>query len=95
MISIWNLDSTSVQWLDKRRKISSLRTFNTWHEQRNTWGWTRENMQVPKDWEKWKYAIATDERNKKVRKKEIWQDIKNDTEIWAKCQEYNYSSFSS
>jgi hypothetical protein len=52
-------------------------------------------MQVPKDWEKWKYAIATDERNKKVRKKEIWQDIKNDTEIWAKCQEYNYSSFSS
>jgi hypothetical protein len=67
-------DLTSVQWLYERRKISSLGKFNTGHEQRNTWGWTRKNMQVPKEWEKWKYTIPTDERNKERKKKEKYDN---------------------
>ena len=53
----------------------------------------REKHTIPRDWKKWGYVTSTNEREIE---EGIHQEIKNDTEIQVKWQEYNYtnSSFS-
>jgi hypothetical protein len=62
----------------QERKIISFAKFNSWHQQRNTRTWMRENIQVPGEWGKWKYTTLTHER---MCEEGIHQEIKNVTDI--------------
>ena len=75
----------------QERKISSLTKFNTW---------LKREIQQLKQRETYKY-LGTEESegmqhltNERVVEEGIQQQIKNDTEMWVQCQEYNYSNWS-